>query len=204
MNTTFNFAHQIIAGLDNQIQDCAVLIAELEAKLAKVRETQKSLENERQGLLTLAKAGESAIEQAATFLRLAKAGDRADMVNAFWNGIDGLRDEKPQLTAWDEAEAEIMATEPNQPIDPTEGVVPETSNTTEAEAINVPATTIDEPIAEAEKPDTATDSADSQVSEKPEWHALNWREFLKYAKGKGINTKGKTKAEIELELLTKQ
>lgn len=189
MNAIFNFAHQVVSGLDNQIADCAAMIAELEAKLAQVRESQKQLENERQGLLTLAKAGESAIEQANNFLTLAKAAGRADMVEAFWSGIDGLRDEKPELPPASEPSPE-PSPEPSEPTAPT------------SDAIDITATSIEESIAEAEKPDAATDS-DEKADKKPEWHALNWREFLKYAKGKGINTKGKTKAEIELELLTK-
>lgn len=183
MNATFNFAHQVIAGLDNQIADCAVLIAELEAKLAQVRETQKQLENERQGLLTLAKAGESAIEQAATFLTLAKAANRDDMVQAFWNGIDGLRDERPELPPASEPQPE-PSPEPTAPT---------------SDAIDVPSETIAD---DAQLIGTESRSSTQSSDQKPEWHALNWREFLKYAKGKGLNTKGKTKAEIELELLT--
>ena len=122
--TTFNFAHQVISNLDSQINAVSNEIAELEQHLAKLRDAQKRIENERQAMLTLAKAGESALEQAANFLNMAKAAGREDMLQAFWTGIDSLRHERPQLTAWDEAEAEIMAMEPNQPIDPTEGVIP--------------------------------------------------------------------------------
>lgn len=185
----FNFAHQIIAGLDHQISSVSSQIADLERQLAALRESQKQLENERQGLLTLAKAGESAIEQANNFLGLAKASGRADMVDAFWSGIDGLRDEKPELPS---------ASEPQPQSEPEPQPQPSNDG-----AIDVPATTIDEPIAEAQKPDTASDSAD-KADEKPEWHGLNWREFVKYAAAKGIKVKGRKRGEIEADLLDRK
>jgi len=190
MNTTFNFAHTVIASLDNAIADVSCNIAALEKQLSDLREQQKHLENERQAMLTLAKAGESAIEQSANFLNMAKAAGREDMVQAFWDGIDALRDEKPQLppvpepqpqsepTApsapkspevldnWEAADKAINATEPNEVIDPTQGVI------------------------------------DAEVAEvKPEWHSLSWRELLTYAKSKGIATKGRKRGEIEADLL---
>jgi hypothetical protein len=45
-----------------------------------------------------------------------------------------------------------------------------------------------------------TQTNDTPAS-KPLYHSLSWREFLSYAKQQGINTKGKTRGEIELELL---
>lgn len=90
----------------------------------------------------------------------------------------------------------MVAMEPNQPIDPTEGVMPTN------EAIDV----TPEPITDntqliGTESQSSTHSPESP-SEKPVYHSLNWRAFLRYAKGQGINTKGKTRAEIELELLS--
>lgn len=203
--TTFNFAHQVITVLDSQINSISTEIAELESHLAKLRDAQKRMENERQAMLTLAKAGESALEQAANFLSMAKAANRTDMIEAFWTGIDGLRNHKPQLTAWDEADEIIRNLEPNQPIDPTEGVIPDES-TSESSDNNQADLSNNGTIAPIE-PSKGTGNDESEATDttsKPKWHSLNWREFLKYAKAKGIKTNRKTRAEIELELLSQR
>lgn len=189
MNATFNFAHTVIAGLDNAIADVSCNIAALEKQLADLREQQKQLENERQGLLTLAKAGESALEQAATFLALAKAGGREDMIQAFWNGIDGLRNEKPKLPPVAETTPPVESTESTPPVNP------DTDS-----AIDVPATEVEAPATETATVE-ATEVNEATASDKPEWHSLNWREFLAYAKSKGIATKGRKRGEIEADLL---
>lgn len=93
--------------------------------------------------------------------------------------------ELPQLPAAN-TPTEAVETEPTAPTNPT-------SETTEAPAIDVEATE-----AEADRPHQSPEAP----SEKPPYHALNWREFLRYAKAQGINTRGKTRAEIELELLS--
>lgn len=205
--TTFNFAHQVIAGLDSQINSIATEIVELENHLAKLRDAQKRIENERQAMLTLAKAGESALEQASNFLNMAKAANRTDMIEAFWTGIDGLRNDKPQLTACDEDEADeiICDMEPNKPIDPTEGVIPDevTSQPDNNDQPDLSNNGTTAPI----EPSKGTGNDESEATDttsKPQWHSLNWREFLKYAKAKGIKTNRKTRAEIELELLSQR
>ncbi len=93
----FNFANQIVIGLDSQIRDVSDRISEAELLLAHLRETQKSLETEKQGVLTLAQAGESALQQAANFLGLATSSGRVDMVEAFWEGIENLRRNTPAI-----------------------------------------------------------------------------------------------------------
>ena len=208
--TTFNFAHQVIAGLDSQINSIATEIVELESHLAKLRDAQKRIENERQAMLTLAKAGESALEQASNFLSMAKAANRTDMIEAFWTGIDGLRNDKPQLTACDEADEIVCNTEPNKPIDPTEGVIPnestsEPSDNDQPDLSNNGTTAPIEPSKDTGNDDaTINESEATDTTSKPEWHSLNWREFLKYAKAKGIKTNRKTRAEIELALLSQR
>lgn len=82
---------------------------------------------------------------------------------------------------WEDADRTINATEPNKCIDPT------------AEAIDV---TADKAIA----PDDS-DSSDTIVMPKPEWHYLTWPQLVKYAASKGIKVKGKTRGELESELL---
>lgn len=148
--TAFDFAKNIIAGLDVQIQDCSDLISELETKLAQVRETQKVLENQRQGLLTLAKAGESALQQSANFLRLATSANRDDMVQAFWQGIDELRTDSkdeplPQLPK--AADSQPESTEPQPTAPPSDTTEPESTEETkvdEAEEPYIDPETVDE------------------------------------------------------------
>jgi len=86
----------------------------------------------------------------------------------------------------------IVATESNQPIDPTEGVMPKD------EAIDVTS----EPTTDTTEAEATDTTPDTTPDAKPAYHSLNWRAFLRYAKSKGINTRNKTRAEIELELLT--
>ncbi|MFB2878551.1 hypothetical protein [Floridanema aerugineum] len=81
---------------------------------------------------------------------------------------------------WESADKAIAAMKPNEVIDPTKGV-------------------IDVEPTEAAEP---TESPAPSPEQKPPYHALSWREFLSYAKAQGVNTKGKTRAEIELELLS--
>lgn len=179
--------NQAVARYDSQISDIKAQIEALREKLSQV-------EADRQNLLATEQMWESAIAQIAAAKAATEAIGQNELIKDAKAAIDAVFSELPQLSAWDKAEAEINAMEPNKPIDPTEGVIETepTANATEADAIDV----------------AAVESIDTKATEpteaKPEWHALNWREFLKYAKSKGVNTKGKTKAEIELELLTKQ
>ncbi|MFB2838739.1 hypothetical protein ACE1CA_29985 [Aerosakkonemataceae cyanobacterium BLCC-F167] len=70
-----------------------------------------------------------------------------------------------------------MAKEPSKPIAPTEGVMPTD------EAIDIAS----EPITDntqliGTESQNSTHSPESP-DEKPAYHSLNWREFLRYAKG---------------------
>lgn len=171
--------NQAVAQFDSQISDIKAQIEALREKLSQV-------EADRQNLLATEQMWESAIAQITAAKAATEAIGQNELVKEAKAAIDAVFSELPQLTAWDEAEAEIMATEPNQPIDPTEGVIPETSDTTEAEAIDV-----------------TSDVVPEALDAKPPYHALSWREFLRYAKAQGINTRGKNKGEIELELLSR-
>lgn len=217
MATTFNFnfAGNVITGLDNQINAIASGIADLEKQLADLRETQKQLENERQAMLTLAQAGESALQQAFNFLRLADMAGRDDMTQAFWQSMDSLRDrdtelmlpessepttgEEPQPTAptspsptsfdnWEDADRVIQAMEPNTVIDPTVGVI---ADAADADAIGP----------DDLDSDCKESCANAVIMPKPDWHYLTWPQLVKYAAGRGIKVKSKTRGELESELL---
>lgn len=171
--------NQAVARYDSQISDIKAQIEALREKLSQV-------EADRQNLLATEQMWESAIAQITAAKAATEAIGQNELVKDAKAAIDAVFSELPQLSAWDEAEAEINAMEPNQPIDPTEGVIPDSEPTTEAEAIDVTSDVVTEAPTEA----------------KPAYHSLSWRQFLSYAKSKGINTRGKTRGEIELELLT--
>ncbi|HLO87782.1 MAG TPA: hypothetical protein VK203_22630 [Nostocaceae cyanobacterium] len=172
--------NQAVARYDSQISDIKAQIEALREKLSQV-------EADRQNLLATEQMWESAIAQITAAKAATEAIGQTNLVDDAKAAIDAVFSELPQLTAWDEAEAEIMEMEPQKPIDPTEGVIPENTEATEAEAIDVTSDVVAE--------------AKATEAEKPAYHSLIWREFLKYAKSKGINTKGKTRGEIELELM---
>jgi len=92
------FSQQILTNYTTQIDSIATQITALEVQLNELREQQKALEAERQALSTLAGAGESAIDQARSFLTLASRAGREDMVEAFWDEMDSLRTQGDSLT----------------------------------------------------------------------------------------------------------
>lgn len=214
----FNFAGNVISNLDSQISTISNQIAELERQLAVLRDNQKALENERQAMLTLAQAGESALQQAFNFLKLADMAGRDDMTQAFWQSMDSLRDRDTELMlpetaqadepqpkqpaptnpntpdvfdSWESADKAINAMEPNKVIDPSEGV------------IDTSAETVPQPETDTEQTTQANEPSDSPApdTDKPEWHDLKWQDFVKYAAAKGIATKGRKRGEIESDLL---
>lgn len=109
------FATQLIENLQARINDSELRINELEAQLREEREVKKQLENECQKLLTITKAGESAIAQVANFLSLTRNGNESELEQAFWLQIDSMKacdrlpPEPPEPTEEPEPEPETEA-----------------------------------------------------------------------------------------------
>ena len=84
-------AQNILNQLDERIKTYSDEISKLERQAESLREERKVAENERQALQTLVGAGESAIEQARNFLNLANRANRGDMIESFWEEMEGLK-----------------------------------------------------------------------------------------------------------------
>lgn len=87
------FAQSILNNYSQQIDTISTEIQALEQQLNALREQQKQLEAERQAMSTMASAGESAINQTQQFLTLANRAGREDLITAFWEDMDAIRNE---------------------------------------------------------------------------------------------------------------
>ena len=149
---SFQFATNILNDYDSQIQGISDRVAELELLLNELRNEKKVLEAEKQALQTLAGAGQSAIDQAARFLSMARSAGRTDMVAAFWNAIDNLRG------------SEAVANLPAPGTDPAPATAPEPAPepTPSPDAVEVVEVTV---VAEVTQPEAAPESAPAPTSE---------------------------------------
>lgn len=184
--------NQAVARYDSQISDIKAQIEALREKLSQV-------EHDRQNLLATEQMWESAIAQITAAKAATEAIGQTELIKDAKTAIDAVFSELPQLPAAKDNTDSVEQTEPTTPTSPTS----DTSDTTEATTIEVE--TIDTTTNTTEKATEPTIEPTTEpttdTNEKPAYHSLNWREFLRYAKSKNINTKGKTRAEIELELL---
>lgn len=218
--SNFNFANQIVIGLDSQIRDVSDRISEAELLLAQLRETQKSLETEKQGVLTLAQAGESALQQAANFLGLATSSGRVDMVDAFWEGIENLRRNtpaiaptiEPQPTPDNDGSGEVVeveavvdfstdSTEDDWPVDDAteslrEDLAEDGVPAEIAEKVSVHVVSGDAPepaiAEECEVVEVDNPSTSPEIHYEIDYSAFSWIQLRKLARDNGINVSGMT------------
>ena len=119
-----------ISGIQNEID-------ELENKLIQLREEKANLESEKQTILTLEGAAESALNQAQAFITTAESLGRNDLIETFWTALDGLKQQAiAQLPEASDTDAKPEIDTPTPPTDNT----PETAQT----ALTVSCTAISE------------------------------------------------------------
>jgi seryl-tRNA synthetase len=184
--------NQAIATFDSQISEIKDQIEALRIKLSQV-------EADRQNLLATEQMWESAISQIQAAKAATEAIGQNELIKNAKAAIDAVFSELPQLPA---ANTPTEATEPTEPTAPTSGDAIDTNACEVYDNWESADKAIDamEPNKCIDPTEGVIDATEAEA-EKPAYHSLSWREFLSYAKQQGINTKGKTRGEIELELL---
>jgi len=173
--------------LQHRLNEIQSVISGYQAQIDELNNKISALQSHAQKVLSVEQAMESAVSQVQTAIAMVNQVCPDELVE-FKIVIDSQFGDAPiaELPASVNPTEAVEPTEPDAPINP-----PET--TTEPATVDVEAT--------SENDQTVSKSVDS-LDQKPEWHSLSWQKFKTYAKNKGINTKGKTKAEIEMELLS--
>ena len=105
-----------ISAIQNEIED-------LELRLIELRENKAQLEAEKQTILTLESAAESAITQVQNFIGAAESLGRIDLIETFWDALDSLRTsptgQLPEATDTDAKPETDTPTPPNNNTPPT-------------------------------------------------------------------------------------
>lgn len=169
--------------LQHRLNEIQSVISGYQAQIDELNNKISALQSHAQKVLSVEQSMESAVAQLQTAISMVNQVC-PDELSAFQDVINNQFGDAP-IAELPPANDTTDSVEPTEPTAPT----------------NPPETTAEAPTVDVETSETDNKKIDSS-EQKPEWYGLSWQKFKTYAKNKGINTKGKTKAEIELKLLS--